>query len=276
MLMPKRVKYRKQMRGRMRGYSKGGTTVAFGEYGLKAIDRGWITNRQIEAARVAMTRKIKRGGKVWINIFPDKPITKKPAETRMGSGKGNPEGWVAVVKPGRVMFELAGVDEDLAKDAMRLAGHKLPIKTKFVTREGAEAVVKASEAHNLKDDELLERLQQAARGAVRACASSTPPASSRTPPGMGAVRRDVARLLTVAKERGIDLETRTEGLTMADEEKNEKQTEETGPEEPRPEPRRPEAEEPRGRGDSGGGAACRGRRGSAEEAPAERGRRRGR
>jgi ribosomal protein S3/ribosomal protein L16 len=138
MLMPKRVRYRKQMRGRRRGYSKGGTTVAFGEYGLKALDRGWITNRQIEAARVAMTRKIKRGGKVWINVFPDKPVTKKPAETRMGSGKGNPEGWVAVVKPGKVMFELAGVPEDLAKDAMRLAGNKLPIKTKFVRREGAE------------------------------------------------------------------------------------------------------------------------------------------
>jgi large subunit ribosomal protein L16 len=135
MLMPKRVRYRKQMRGRRRGYSKGGTTVAFGEYGLKALDRGWITNRQIEAARVAMTRKIKRGGKVWINVFPDKPITKKPAETRMGSGKGNPEGWVAVVKPGRVMFELAGVDEPLAKEALRLAGRKLPIKTKVVTRE---------------------------------------------------------------------------------------------------------------------------------------------
>ncbi len=139
MLMPKRVKYRKQMRGRMRGYSKGGNSVDFGEYGLKAMERGWITNRQIEAARVAMTRKIKRGGKVWINIFPDKPITAKPAETRMGSGKGNPEGWVAVVKPGRVMFELAGVPEDLAKDALRLASHKLPVKTKFVRREGAES-----------------------------------------------------------------------------------------------------------------------------------------
>src|SRR6266566_166277 len=135
MLMPKRVKYRKQMRGRMRGYSKGGTTVAFGEYGLKSIDRGWISNRQIEAARVAMTRKIKRGGKVWINVFPDKPVTKKPAETRMGSGKGSPEGWVAVVKPGRVMFELAGVSEPLARDAIRLAAHKLPVKAKFVARE---------------------------------------------------------------------------------------------------------------------------------------------
>ena len=135
MLVPKKLKYRKPHRGRMRGQAKGGTEVQFGEYGLKALERGWITNRQIEAARVAMTRKIKRGGKVWINIFPDKPYTAKPAETRMGSGKGNPEGWVAVVKPGRVMFELAGVPEDLARDAMRLAGHKLPVKTKFVTRE---------------------------------------------------------------------------------------------------------------------------------------------
>ena len=136
MLQPKRVKWRKEHRGRMRGNAKGGTRVEFGEYGLKAIERGWVTNRQIEAARIAMTRKIKRGGKVWINIFPDKPFTKKPAETRMGKGKGSPEGWVAVVKPGRVMFELAGVEEDLARDALRLAGHKLPIKTKFVRREG--------------------------------------------------------------------------------------------------------------------------------------------
>jgi large subunit ribosomal protein L16 len=137
MLSPKRVKHRKQHRGRRAGFSKGGTTVEFGEYGLKSIDRGWVTNRQIEAARIAMTRKIKRGGKVWINVFPDKPVTQKPAETRMGSGKGSPEGWVAVVKPGRVMFELSGVPEDLAREAMRLAGHKLPVKTKFVMREGA-------------------------------------------------------------------------------------------------------------------------------------------
>jgi large subunit ribosomal protein L16 len=135
MLMPKRVKHRKQHRGRMRGYSKGGTQVSFGEYGLKSLERGWITNRQIEAARVAMTRRIKRGGKVWINIFPHLPVTKKPAETRMGSGKGSPEGWVAVVKPGRIMFELAGVPEPLARDAMRLAANKLPVRCKFVTRE---------------------------------------------------------------------------------------------------------------------------------------------
>ena len=135
MLSPKRVKHRKQHRGRMRGYSKGGTQVSFGEYGLKALDRGWITNRQIEAARVAMTRKIKRGGKVWINIFPDKPYTKKPAETRMGSGKGNPEGWVAVVKPGRVLFEIEGISQDLAKKALALASAKLPVRTRFVKRE---------------------------------------------------------------------------------------------------------------------------------------------
>src|SRR5947209_176199 len=135
MLSPKRVKHRKQHRGRRRGVSRGQVHVQFGEYGLKALEGGWLTNRQIEAARIAMTRKIKRGGKVWINVFPDKPVTKKPAETRMGKGKGSPEGWVAVVKPGRIMFELAGVPEPLAKEALRLAGNKLSIKTKVVKRE---------------------------------------------------------------------------------------------------------------------------------------------
>ncbi|HEX9694990.1 MAG TPA: 50S ribosomal protein L16 [Actinomycetota bacterium] len=135
MLAPKKVKHRKQHRGRMRGLAKGATVVHFGDYGLQALEPAWITNRQIEAARVAMTRSIKRGGKVWVNIFPDKPFTKKPAETRMGSGKGNPEYWVAVVKPGRVMFELAGVDETSAREALRLAAHKLPIKTRFVARQ---------------------------------------------------------------------------------------------------------------------------------------------
>jgi large subunit ribosomal protein L16 len=135
MLMPKRTKYRKVQTGRNKGMAKGGTRVTFGEFGLQAQEPGWITARQIESARVAMTRKIKRGGKVWINIFPHKPVTEKPAETRMGSGKGNPEYWVAVIKPGRVLFEMAGVDEDLAKEAMRLAGAKLPVKTKFVKRE---------------------------------------------------------------------------------------------------------------------------------------------
>jgi large subunit ribosomal protein L16 len=134
MLAPKRVLHRKVQRGSMRGPAKGNTELHFGEYGLKAEEAHWITNRQIEAARVAITREMKRGGKVWITIFPDKPITKKPAETRMGSGKGNPEEWVAVVKPGRIMFELGGVDEATAKEALRLAQHKLPIKTKIVTR----------------------------------------------------------------------------------------------------------------------------------------------
>jgi large subunit ribosomal protein L16 len=138
MLSPKKVKHRKHHRGRMRGLAKGGTDVSFGDYGLQATEPSWVTARQIEAARIAMTRHIKRGGKVWINIFPDKPFTKKPAETRMGSGKGNPEGWVAVVKPGRVMFELAGVDEETAREAMRLAAHKLPLKTRFVKREEGE------------------------------------------------------------------------------------------------------------------------------------------
>ena len=135
MLLPKKTKFRKQHRGRRAGTAKGQTSVAFGDYGLKALDAGWLTNRQIEAARIAMTRKIKRGGKVWINIFPDKPVTQKPAETRMGSGKGSPEHWVAVIKPGRVMFELAGVPEPLAKEALRLAGSKLSVRTKVVKRE---------------------------------------------------------------------------------------------------------------------------------------------
>ncbi|MDX1387753.1 MAG: 50S ribosomal protein L16 [Acidobacteriota bacterium] len=135
MLQPKRVKYRKQQKGRMRGKATRGNKVSFGDYGLQAIEPGWITNRQIESARVAMTRHIKRGGKVWIRIFPDKPLTQKPAETRMGKGKGNPEYWVAVVRPGRVMFELEGVDVDLAKRAMQLAAAKLPVKTRFVVRD---------------------------------------------------------------------------------------------------------------------------------------------
>ena len=132
MLMPKRVKYRKTQRGRLRGKAQRGSTIAFGDFGLKALEPGWITARQIEAARVALTRQMKRDGRIWIRIFPDKPVTKKPAETRMGKGKGMPEFWVAVVKPGRVMFEIGGVSESLAQEALRLAAHKLPIKTKFV------------------------------------------------------------------------------------------------------------------------------------------------
>jgi len=135
MLLPIRVKYRRVHRGKMRGQAKGGTEVTFGEYGLQSLEASWITNRQIESARIAMTRYMKRGGKVWIKIFPHKPYTAKPLEVRMGSGKGAPEGWVAVVKPGKIMFEIAGVSEEIAREALRLASHKLPVKCKFVKRE---------------------------------------------------------------------------------------------------------------------------------------------
>jgi len=138
MLMPKKVKYRKVQRGRMKGKAWRGSSISFGEYGLKAMDCGWITSRQIEAARIAMTRFIKRGGKVWIRLFPDKPITKKPAETRMGKGKGAPEEWVAVIRPGKILFEMEGVGVEIAQQAMRLAAHKIPMKTKFVSRESVE------------------------------------------------------------------------------------------------------------------------------------------
>jgi large subunit ribosomal protein L16 len=135
MLMPSKVKYRKQQRGRRRGKAHTGSTLSFGEFGLKSLENCWVTARQIEASRVAMTRFVKRGGKIWIRIFPDKPITKKPTEVRMGKGKGSPEAWVAVIKAGRILFEMEGVDEDMAKEAMRLASHKLPMQTKFVTRK---------------------------------------------------------------------------------------------------------------------------------------------
>jgi large subunit ribosomal protein L16 len=138
MMMPKKVKYRKQQRGRMAGKAWRGSSIAFGEFGLKALSCGWVTDRQIEAARIAMTRSIKRGGKVWIRLFPDKPITKKPAETRMGKGKGAPDQWVAVVRPGKVLFEMEGVDRAVAQAAFRLAAHKLPIPTKLVMRESSE------------------------------------------------------------------------------------------------------------------------------------------
>jgi len=135
MLMPKKVKHRKQQRGRRTGQAKGGTSVHIGDYGIQALENGWITARQIEASRVAMTRFVKRGGKIWVRIFPDKPVTKKPAETRMGKGKGAPEAWVVVIKPGRVLFEMEGVPETVAREAMRLAAHKLPVKTRFVARQ---------------------------------------------------------------------------------------------------------------------------------------------
>lgn len=148
MLLPKRVKYRKQFRGRMKGKANRGNTVSHGDFGLQALEPAWITNRQIEAARIAMTRYIKRGGQVWIKIFPDKPVTAKPAETRMGSGKGSPEYWVAVVKPGRVMFELGGVSEEIAREALRLAVHKLPIKCKIVSRAEQQAEMEGENNEN--------------------------------------------------------------------------------------------------------------------------------
>ena len=138
MLIPRRTKWRRQHRPGRRGYAKGGTEIAFGDYGIQALEGAYLTNRQIEAARIAVTRHVKRGGKIWINIFPDRPPTKKPAETRMGSGKGSPEWWVAPVKPGRVLFEIAGVSEELAREALSRAQHKLPIKTRFISREGGE------------------------------------------------------------------------------------------------------------------------------------------
>jgi large subunit ribosomal protein L16 len=144
MLMPKKVKYRKQQRGRMSGAAWRGSDISFGDYGLKALECGWVTDRQIEAARIAMTRFIKRGGKVWIRLFPDKPITKKPAETRMGKGKGAPEQWVAVIRPGKILFEMEGVDPTMAREAMRLAAQKLPINTKFVMREQMAAQAQAA------------------------------------------------------------------------------------------------------------------------------------
>jgi len=138
MLSPKRVKYRKQQKGRMRGKAARGSSVAFGTYGLKALECGYLTSQQIEAARIAMTRYVKRGGKIWIRIFPDKPFTRKPAETRMGKGKGSPEGWLAVIRPGRVLYEMEGIPEEVAREALRLAAHKLPLRTKFVLREDEE------------------------------------------------------------------------------------------------------------------------------------------
>ena len=200
MLAPKRVKHRKQHRGRRRGLSRGQVKVQFGEYGLKALDAGWLTNRQIEAARIAMTRKIKRGGKVWINVYPDKSFTKKPAETRMGSGKGSPEGWVAVVKPGRVMFELAGVPEPLAREAMRLAGHKLSVRTKFVMREDGE--MRPSEVRDLTDTELREHIQTARRELFGLRFQHATCELDNTA-GLKRAKREIARALTIQREREL-------------------------------------------------------------------------
>ena len=194
MLLPKRVKYRRVQRGRLKGKATRGNKVTYGDYGLVALEPAWITSNQIEAARVAMTRYIKRGGQVWIKIFPDKPITEKPAETRMGSGKGSPEYWVAVVKPGRVMFEIAGVDRELAAEAMRLASNKLPIKCKFVTKASEIRKLSADEMNakllELKDELFKLRFQQAVN-------------QLDNPMRISAVKKDIARILTV--QRDIEL-----------------------------------------------------------------------
>ena len=175
MLMPKRVKHRKQFRGRMKGKAQRGNTLAYGEYGLQATEPHWVTSQQIEAARIALTRYTKRGGQVWIKIFPDKPVTAKPAETRMGSGKGAPEYWVAVVKPGRVLFEIAGVSEDIAREALRLASHKLPLKTKLITK--ASEAAKAAAA---KTEEPAEETAPAAPEAVEEVKEATEAAEEVT------------------------------------------------------------------------------------------------
>ena len=206
MLSPKRVKHRKQHRGRRAGLSRGQVKVQFGEYGLKSMDAGWLTNRQIEAARIAMTRKIKRGGKVWINVYPDKPFTKKPAETRMGSGKGSPEGWVAVVKPGRVMFELAGVPEDLAREAMR-PGRAQAAGAEQVRDARGRLMARASQIYATIP---TSSSPSTSTPLVRSCsgsAFSTPPASWTTPPTLRRAKREIARALTVAREREIDGES---------------------------------------------------------------------
>ena len=164
MLMPKRVKHRKQFRGRMKGKAQRGNVLAYGEYGLQAMEPHWVTSQQIEAARIALTRYTKRGGQVWIKIFPDKPVTAKPAETRMGSGKGAPEYWVAVVKPGRVLFEIAGVSEDIAREALRLASHKLPLKTKLIIKANEEAKAKAEAPVEAEDAPVEEAAVEAPQG----------------------------------------------------------------------------------------------------------------
>ena len=205
MLSPKRVKHRKQHRGRRAGLSRGQVKVQFGEYGLKSMDAGWLTNRQIEAARIAMTRKIKRGGKVWINVYPDKPYTKKPAETRMGSGKGSPEGWVAVVKPGRVMFELAGVPEDLAREAMRLAGHKLPGADQIRDARGG-LMARASDLRDYSDVELAEHIDTARKELFGLRFQHATGELDNTAT-LNRAKREIARALTVAREREIDAES---------------------------------------------------------------------
>ena len=199
MLMPRKTKFRRHHRGRRRGASTGQTSVQFGEYGLKALEAGWVTNRQIEAARIAATRKIRRSGKVWINLFPDKPVTKKPAETRMGSGKGSPEGWVAVVKPGRVMFELAGVDEPLAKEALRLAGPEASPQDQ-VRPQGGSISLRARELRALTDDELGRKMAET-RQELFNLHFQTATGVLENSARLRHAKREIARILTVQNER---------------------------------------------------------------------------
>ncbi len=203
MMMPKKVKYRKQQRGRMTGKAWRGSSISFGEFGLKAMECGWITSRQIEAARIAMTRSIKRGGKVWIRLFPDKPITKKPAETRMGKGKGAPEEWVAVIRPGKILFEMEGVDRATALAAMRLAAHKLPIRTKFVGREdGGVTDMKAQKVRDLDEHEIKQQLKEMDEQMFRLQFQM----SMGQMEGLKKVRqmkKDRARIFTILREREL-------------------------------------------------------------------------
>ena len=205
MLLPKRVKYRRVQRGRMTGKAMRGNTVTYGEFGLVATEPAWITSNQIEAARIAMTRYTKRGGQVWIKIFPDKPVTQKPAETRMGSGKGSPEYWVAVVKPGRVMFEIAGVPEDVAREALRLASHKLPIKTKVVAREDTETQevgmkMKASEVRAMSVAQLNEKLD-ALKKDLFFLRMQHATNQLDNPQKLVETKRDIARVKTMIREK---------------------------------------------------------------------------
>jgi large subunit ribosomal protein L16 len=213
MLMPKKVKYRKQQRGRMKGKAWRGSELSFGDYGLKVMECGYITDRQIEASRVAMTRFIKRGGKIWMRLFPDKPVTKKPAETRMGKGKGAPDHWVAVVRPGKVLFEMEGVNPEIAAEAMRLASNKLPLKTRFVMRHDVKAAVvsqverramETEKIRNLNDDELVRQEKQTAEQLFR-LRFQMKLGQNEGVKKLRDLRKDVARIKTIARERALGL-----------------------------------------------------------------------
>ena len=208
MLVPRRVKFRKQHHPRRTGAAKGGTKLAFGEFGIQAVEASYLTNRQIESARIAMTRHIKRGGKVWINVYPDRPLTKKPAETRMGSGKGSPEWWIANIKPGRVLFELSGVTEDVAREAMRLAIHKLPMKARFIKREAGELLMAktatAAELRGLSRDELNTKVREL-KEELFTLRFQSATGQLESHGRLRAVRKDIARIYTVLQERTLGI-----------------------------------------------------------------------